>query len=138
MGGRQPFPVPRNAYEQSLAPPGYKAPVARSQTASPLRADPNAEFSMDQLDRLDKVMLVVSVLGLVINVVQINAISNHAWLRATAMADGQPFHSYLSLGSVTFGNATHPAKDNRYFCSASEDECSLRTLCTRDAPKTCK
>ena len=34
MGGRQPFPVPRNAYEQSLAPPGYKAPVARSQTAS--------------------------------------------------------------------------------------------------------
>ena len=40
MGGRQPFPVPRNAYEQSLAPPGYKAPVVRSQTASPLRADP--------------------------------------------------------------------------------------------------
>jgi len=86
---------------------------------------------MDQLDKLDKMMLLVSALGLIINVVQIYAISNHHWLQATAMHDGQPFNAYLSLGSVTFGDAADPAKDNRFFCASFEDECSLRALCSK-------
>ena len=89
---------------------------------------------MDQLDKLDKMMLVVSVLGLVINVVQIYAISNHSWLEATALADGQPFNAYLSLGSATFGTPDDPSRDNKYFCSSYEAECSLRTLCSKDTP----
>ena len=127
---RQPFAQPRNAYEQTLVPPGYKPPVNRARSQSPLRANPDEEFDMSQLERLDKMMVVVSLLGLVINVVQITAISNHAWLSATAISDGQPFNAYLSLGSATFGNATHPTKDNKYFCGPrSEAECSLRSLC---------
>lgn len=90
---------------------------------------------MDQLDKLDKMMLVVSVLGLVINVVQIYAISNHSWLEATALADGQPFNAYLSLGSATFGTPDDPSRDNKYFCSSYEAECSLRTLCSKDTPE---
>lgn len=121
LGGAQRPPVGGTSSKGS----GRESPARQN------RADPNGEFDLTQLDKLDKMMLVVSCLGLVINVVQIVAISNQAWLVGTALYDGQPFTSYLSLGSATFGNATHPTKDNRYFCGA-ETECSLRTLCSRD------
>ena len=91
---------------------------------------------MEQLDRLDKVLVVVAALGFIINVVQIIAISNHAWLKATALADGQPFDAYLSLASVKFGNVTHESKDNKYFCSMHDEECSLRQLCARQIEMT--
>ena len=79
-------------------------------------------------------MLVVAALGMVTNVVQVYAISNHAWLRATALSNGQPFNSYLSLGSAMFGTPTDPNRDNRFFCGEAEDECSLRTLCAKSTP----
>ena len=121
-------------------PPQRAADLSRStpssgpRRGSVERADPNAEFSIEQLDRLDKFMLVVAALGMVTNVVQVYAISNHAWLRATALSNGQPFNSYLSLGSAMFGTPTDPNRDNRFFCGEAEDECSLRTLCAKSTP----
>lgn len=131
------MPQPRNLYEQTKGQPSKAASKGQPTRpgSPPNRGNPNEEFSMEHLDRLDKMMLVVSVLGLIINVVQIVAISNHAWLKATAMSDGQPFTSYLSLGSAKFGNATNPARDNRFFCRDPND-CSLRELCAKSVPDT--
>ena len=92
-----------------------------------------ADISIQDLERLDKTMVLVAFLGLIINVVQVVAISNHSWLKATALSNGQPFTAHLSLASVQFGNDTHPSKDNRFFCVSRSDECSLRQLCATNA-----
>jgi len=110
---------------------GSKTASGRLSPARVNRADPNEEFDISQLDKLDKMMLVVSAVGLIINVLQIAAISNQAWLVGTSLYDGQPFTTYLSLGTATFGNSTHPTKDNRFFCGG-DSECSLRALCARE------
>jgi len=89
---------------------------------------------MADLDRLDKMMVVVALLGLIVNVVQVFAISNHAWLKATAMANGQPFTAHLSLASARFGEGTAVGTDNAYFCNSRSGGCSLSELCQADIP----
>ena len=84
----------------------WQAAASQQRSASPVRANPNADFNMADLERLDKMMVVVALLGMIVNVVQVFAISNHAWLKATAMADGQPFTAHLSLASARFGEGT--------------------------------
>jgi len=92
-----------------------------------------AAFTTRDLEKLDKRMVLVAAIGLVVNVVQMVAISNHAWLKATALANGQPFTAHLSLQSVQFGNATALGRDNKHFCvqRRGQDECSLSDLCAR-------
>ena len=76
--------------------------------------------------------VVVAFLGLIVNVVQVTAISNHAWLKATALSDGQAFTAHLSLASARFGDGLKAGQDNRYFCQSRSDECSLAELCKKD------
>jgi len=80
--------------------------------------------------------VLVAFLGLIVNVVQVVAISNHAWLKATALSAGQPFTAHLSLTSVQFGNATVMGRDNAYFCPQGRGfgECSLSELCSKEVP----
>jgi len=112
-------------------PVGGPAPSrSAGQTRSPSII---ADIKLEDLERLDKTMVLVAFLGLIINVVQVVAISNHSWLKATALSNGQPFTAHLSLASVQFGNDTHPSKDNRFFCVSRSDECSLRQLCATNA-----
>jgi len=61
-------------------------------------------------------MVLVAFIGVVVNLVQLVAISNHAWVQGTALKDGQPFTAYLALDSVTFGVAEDPRRDNAHFC----------------------
>lgn len=89
---------------------------------------------MSDLDRLDKMMVVVALLGMIVNVVQVFAISNHAWLKATAMADGQPFTAHLSLASARFGDGVAIGADNKYFCNTRSGGCSLSELCASGIP----
>jgi len=112
-----------------MGPPRTAAPPPGR---DPNRGNPNAEFDMSQLDRLDKMMVVVACLGLIVNVVQVTAISNHAWLKATALSDGQAFTAHLSLASARFGDGLKAGQDNRYFCQSRSDECSLAELCKKD------
>jgi hypothetical protein len=119
-----PMPVP--------LPPPQRGSAGKSKGNNEgSRAHPrmsHADFRPEDIDRLDKMMLIVAAIGLATNLVQIVGISNHAWLKATAMSNGQPFTAYLSLGSAKFGNSTHPSKDSKYFCN-QRGECSLRYLC---------
>ena len=89
---------------------------------------------MADLERLDKMMVVVALLGLIVNVVQVFAISNHAWLKATAMANGQPFTAHLSLASARFGEGASVGMDNQFFCNSRSGGCSLSELCKADIP----
>ena len=79
------MPPPRQQFGGPGHPPP-KAAASQQRSASPVRANPNADFNMADLERLDKMMVVVALLGMIVNVVQVFAISNHAWLKATAMA----------------------------------------------------
>ena len=58
-----------------------------------------------ELEKLNKVPLLVSFVGLIVNITLLAAMSNFAWLKATALSNGQPFTAYVSLGSVQFGSA---------------------------------
>jgi len=74
------------------------------------------------------VMVLVAFIGVVVNLVQLVAISNHAWVQGTALKDGQPFTAYLALDSVTFGVAEDPRRDNAHFCHR-RGSCDLSELC---------
>jgi len=100
----------------------------------PYRGDSSESFSLEQLDRLDKVMVVVAAFGLIVNVMQMVAMSKDAWLKATALADGQPFTAHLSLGAVTFGD--DDSSDAQYFCQGGSTTCSLSELCSSEVPET--
>jgi len=86
-------------------------------------------ISMDELEKLDKMMVVVAAIGMVVNITQLFAINNHAWIKATALHEGQPFTAFLSLDGVRFGVADDPSRDNQVFCTDSH-ECRLRELCS--------
>jgi hypothetical protein len=114
---------PNNAYQATYMPQGHQPKQSQ-------RGNPRAEFSVQDLDRLDKVLVIVAAIGLIVNIVQMAAMSNHAWLRATALNDGQPFTAHLSLSSAKFGEADRAGSDNKYFCPKSySDECTLHSLC---------
>lgn len=101
------------------APPSSKAASSMS---------PLAGLEQVDLERLDKVMVVVVFIGIIVNLVQLVAISNHAWVQGTALKDGQPYTAYLALDSVTFGVAEDPRRDNSVFCSR-RGSCDLQVLC---------
>jgi hypothetical protein len=87
----------------------------------------------EDLQKLSKVPLIVAVLGLVINIMLLAAMSNFAWLKATALADGQPFTAYLSLTAVQFGTPLSPTADTQYFnCGEGKRECGLGFLCNQE------
>jgi hypothetical protein len=86
----------------------------------------------DDLQKLNKIPLLVSFVGLIVNLSLLLAMSNSGWIQATALSDGQPFTAFLSLGSAKFGTAADPSKDNGYFCAEGSHTCSLGALC--DAP----
>ena len=82
-----------------------------------------------ELSKLNKIPLLCSFVGLAVNITLLLAMSNYAWIKATALANGQPFTAYLSLGSVKFGSPTQPDRDNGYFCAEGSSHCDLGTLC---------
>ena len=55
------------------------------------------------LDKLTRVPLVASMVGLLVTLLLLAALSNNAWLEGTALAGGQPYHAHLSLGTAIFG-----------------------------------
>jgi len=91
-------------------------------------ATPGSPLGDIDLDRLDKVFVAVALLGVILNLIQLVAISNHAWVQGTALKDGQPFTAYLALDSVTFGSAEDPRRDNAFFCT-TRGSCDLQELC---------
>jgi len=109
------------------------APKGRQRSPS-IVADMLPEgIEMEHLEKLDKIMLVVTVIGIFVNIAQLNVINNHAWVKATALSDGQPFQAYLALDSVTFGTTEDPNRDNRFFCPGTRSyECDLSALCKRE------
>jgi hypothetical protein len=48
-------------------------------------------LDMEHLEKLDKMMLVVAFIGVFVNLAQLSALGNHAWVKATALSGGQPF-----------------------------------------------
>lgn len=85
-------------------------------------------LTQEELEKLDKMMLVVAAVGMVVNITQLFAINNHAWIKATALHDGQPFTAHLSLDSVNFGAANDENHDNIVFCGTKR-ACRLHELC---------
>ena len=84
----------------------------------------------EDLATLKQVPFYVTLVGLFINILMLAAMGNFAWLKATALSDGQPFTAYLSLTGVQFGTPTSPTADSKYFCGAGKSECSLGGLCS--------
>ena len=84
----------------------------------------------EDLARLNRVPLICAVVGLFVNFILLAAMGNFAWLKATALSDGQPFNAYLSLTGVQFGTPANPTMDSKYFCGDGKTECSLGSLCS--------
>ena len=84
------------------------------------------------LSKLSKVPLIVAIIGVLVNLLLLSAITNNAWLEGVALADGQPFQVHLSLGSAIFGPNDKPNRDTKYFCD--HNTCSLHELCSREVP----
>lgn len=82
------------------------------------------------LTKLNKIPLICAVVSLIINLALLLAMGNHAWIKATALKDGQPFTAYLSLTSVQFGTAMDPTADSNFFCE-SHGSCDLGKLCAK-------
>lgn len=103
------------------------------QKALTLRNEALVRMNIDpkDLDKLNKVPLIVAFVGVLVNLLLLAAISNNAWLEGTALADGQPFQVHLSLGSATFGPS---GKESANFCTAGP--CSLKELCDKSVPYT--
>lgn len=102
-----------------------KAKELRDQALGKLNIDPS------DLQKLNKVPLIVACVGVLVNLLLLAAISNNAWLEGTALAKGQPFQAHLSLGSVIFGPNDDSKRDNAVFCEY--DTCSLQELCDKAA-----
>ena len=117
-GGRTPMGGPSSAGSPKKQP-------------GSLKRTPTQSLNIEDLDKLDKVMLLVAALGIIVNLTQVVAISNHAWVKATALADGQPFTAFLALDSVTFGTPEAPQRDNSFFCNR-RGSCDLYSLCKGD------
>jgi len=81
------------------------------------------------LTKLNKIPLICAIVGLIVNLALLLAMGNHAWIKATALSDGQPFTAYLSLTSVQFGTAAAPTSDNKAFCE-NTGACDLGHLCS--------
>ena len=91
------------------------------------------------LTKLNGIPLLCSIVGLVVNLSLLLAMGNHAWVKATALSNGQPFTAYLSLTSVQFGNAQNPTADSGAFCETNllSHSCELGALCAKpDDPAT--
>ena len=121
-GGEAADAMPPSTRRYSFKP-GQGSPNLRPGNFSPLDG-----ISMEELEKLDKMMLVVAGFGILINVVQFIASNSHAWASTSALRGGQLFTAFLSLDTVQFGTPEHPNRDNEYFCS-HRHACSLRTLC---------
>lgn len=81
------------------------------------------------LEKLSRVPLICAIVGLFINILLLAAMGNFAWLKATALSDGQPFTAFLSLTGAQFGSPSNPTADSKYFCGGSKTECGLGYLC---------
>ena len=77
---------------------GKRPPAYGNDAVSPLGA---LNLEDIDLDRLDKVMVLVAFLGIVVNCVQLIAISNHAWVQGTALKDGQPLTALYASSHQT-------------------------------------
>ena len=114
-------------------------PVATPARAASMIGLPEGTLDDMNFERLDRVFLVVALLGVLINLIQLVAISNHAWVQGTALKDGQPFTAYLALDSVTFGVAENPHRDNEFFCGKRRCACpaTVRGLAIFHLPSVC-
>lgn len=83
----------------------------------------------EDLSKLSGVPLVCAFVALFVNITLLAAMSNYAWMKATALSAGQPFTAYLSLLSVKFGTPSNPSADNKFFCDGRGDACDLGMLC---------
>ena len=84
----------------------------------------------EDLTKLSGVPMLCAVVALVVNIALLLAMSNSAWVKATALSAGQPFNAYVSLLSVKFGTPLHPTADNKFFCAENSDSCDLGLLCS--------
>lgn len=85
------------------------------------------------LEHLNKVPLLTSIVGLVVNIVLLMSMGSYAWMHGTALQEGQPFKAQISLLSAKFGDPADLAKDNGYFCDAGSRYCDLSALCAAAA-----
>lgn len=101
------------------------------QRAMALRNEALAKMNLkpEDLDKLDRIPAIVAGVGLFVNLLLLIAMTNHAWMRGTAMSNGQPFTAYLALGSAEFGPTTSPSADTHSFCDHGGSSCSLSELC---------
>ena len=108
---------------------GGKPPTSSARKRSIMEDMLPPGVNLEDLDKLDKIMLVVSAVGIIVNLVQVVAITNHSWVKATALKDGQPFtalyvHSYARL-------PCHATQCTRARCVP------VRGLCCRYPPRVC-
>jgi len=101
-----------------------KALGARDQAFAKLGVTP------EDLSKLNRVPLIVCVVSLFINILLLAAMGKNAWLKATALKDGQPFTAYLSLTGVQFGIPSDPTRDSMLICG--KHTCSLSGRCNQD------
>jgi len=90
-----------------------------------------AKMNIDPTDieKLNRVPMVASFVGLFVNILLLAAMSNFAWLEGTAIMNGQPYAVHLSLGAAIFGPTNDPSRDNSVFCEGGLP-CSLKALCS--------
>ena len=84
----------------------------------------------EDLQKLSAIPMICSAVALLVNITLLLAMSNYAWIKATALSGGQPFTAYLSLTSVKFGTPLAPSSDNGFFCKTTGDSCELGLLCS--------
>ena len=85
----------------------------------------------EDLEKLDGVPLMASLVSLVANLALLIAMSNNSWITATALSAGQPFTAYLSLTSVrALCRAMAPAL-HRAVSRCSPLGCLVRTATSR-------
>lgn len=89
---------------------------------------PLSGVTMEDLEKLDKMMLVVAAIGMFINLTQLIVSNSHAWATTSALHDGQLFSAHLSLDTVQFGPADDTNRDNAFFCN-NQHSCKLSDLC---------
>ena len=88
QGLGQGLPAPASAHSPAHSRPGASNdPYSRSSPQSRGTPSPQRRNVAIPLENLDKVMLLTTAIGVIVNLAQIVAISNHSWVKATALYD---------------------------------------------------
>jgi len=79
------------------------------------------------LAKLNMLPLVTGIAGIFVIIIMWGAVATPAWVKGTALFQGQPFEAHLSLTDVQFGSS---GQDSQTVCGYSP-KCSLSFMCDR-------